>query len=408
LGTPYALEDQIMIVRKSVAGVALALMIGLAWPLGPSAAATEIRDELIARGPVQLYMTPQAGATKALLRMGRVALTGGSAYGTYIGANPATGFAGDFINLMVNGTSKFKVTYTGVVTATSFSPGVTTFADGTAAAPSIANTTDTNTGIYWSAADTLGLTAGGTARATLSTTAMTLIGTVDFTAVGGNITATGGNIAATAGSVSAGTTITSGTGLHATAGGVTADAGNIVATLGNVTASAGNIAATLGSVAAGTTVTAGASVAATTTVTGGTGVIATTGNVTATAGNLVGKRLLGGGTALASGDIALGGGGAGWGSNATKAITGTDLGGIITITTSASDTPAASPTIVLTFKDGTFGAAPYVVASWSSTSTGPVQQWLTTSAATTATFVYNGTPSATTALTYKLNFIVVK
>lgn len=39
--------------------------------------------------------------------------------------------------------------------------GTVTFGAGTAAAPSITNTTDTNTGIYFPAADTLGITTGG-------------------------------------------------------------------------------------------------------------------------------------------------------------------------------------------------------------------------------------------------------
>lgn len=40
--------------------------------------------------------------------------------------------------------------------------GTVTFGAGTAAAPSITNTTDTNTGIYFPAADTLGVTTNGT------------------------------------------------------------------------------------------------------------------------------------------------------------------------------------------------------------------------------------------------------
>lgn len=112
--------------------------------------------------------------------------------------------------------------------------------------------------------------------------AMTTTGAIT---AGTTVTA-GTNIVATAGSILSGTTITAGsalvatttvtagTGVVATTGGVTASAGNIVATLGNITASAGDIAATLGSVAAGTTVTAG------------TGIVATTGDISATTGDV--------------------------------------------------------------------------------------------------------------------------
>ena len=45
--------------------------------------------------------------------------------------------------------------------------GVSSFSDGTAGAPSITNTGDTNCGLYFSAADTLAFTAGGVAQFTL-------------------------------------------------------------------------------------------------------------------------------------------------------------------------------------------------------------------------------------------------
>ena len=45
--------------------------------------------------------------------------------------------------------------------------GVTSFPDGSAGAPSITNTGDTNTGFLWSAADKMQFTAGGTAQVTL-------------------------------------------------------------------------------------------------------------------------------------------------------------------------------------------------------------------------------------------------
>ena len=46
--------------------------------------------------------------------------------------------------------------------------GVTTFADGSAGAPSISNTGDTNNGLFFSAADALTYTSGGTAQVTFA------------------------------------------------------------------------------------------------------------------------------------------------------------------------------------------------------------------------------------------------
>ena len=54
--------------------------------------------------------------------------------------------------------------------------GVVSFADGSAGAPSITNSGDTNTGIFFSAADQVAITTGGTARLTISSTAATFAG----------------------------------------------------------------------------------------------------------------------------------------------------------------------------------------------------------------------------------------
>lgn len=56
--------------------------------------------------------------------------------------------------------------------------GVVSFADGTAGAPSITNTGDANTGIYFSAADEVAISTGGTARLTISSTAATFAGNI--------------------------------------------------------------------------------------------------------------------------------------------------------------------------------------------------------------------------------------
>ena len=69
--------------------------------------------------------------------------------------------------------------------ATSASPvitGVASFPDGSASAPSITNTGDTNTGIFFGAADQVDISVGGTAIASVTSTGL---------GVTGNITATG-------------------------------------------------------------------------------------------------------------------------------------------------------------------------------------------------------------------------
>ena len=69
--------------------------------------------------------------------------------------------------------------------ATSANPvitGVASFPDGSASAPSITNTGDTNTGIFFGAADQVDISVGGTAIASVTSTGL---------GVTGNITATG-------------------------------------------------------------------------------------------------------------------------------------------------------------------------------------------------------------------------
>jgi hypothetical protein len=56
--------------------------------------------------------------------------------------------------------------------------GVGTFADGSNSAPSLTNTGDLNTGLYFPAADEVGLTVGGTQRLNVSATGISVTGTV--------------------------------------------------------------------------------------------------------------------------------------------------------------------------------------------------------------------------------------
>jgi len=68
------------------------------------------------------------------------------------------------LSLQSNGTTIAALTSTGMaVTGTLSASGVTTFAAGTAALPAITTTGDTNTGIFFSAADTIDFTEGGAA-----------------------------------------------------------------------------------------------------------------------------------------------------------------------------------------------------------------------------------------------------
>ena len=64
--------------------------------------------------------------------------------------------------------SGISATATVVTLASPTITGVMSFPDGTAGAPSITNTSDTNCGLYFSAADTLSFTAGGTAQFTMA------------------------------------------------------------------------------------------------------------------------------------------------------------------------------------------------------------------------------------------------
>ncbi len=90
--------------------------------------------------------------------------------------------------------------------------GVADFADGTNSLPSITNTGDLNTGIYFSAADEVAITAGGTQRAR-------------FTSAGAIVT---GAITAST-SIASTTTLTAGNGFTVTTGTVTLPADSVAA-----------------------------------------------------------------------------------------------------------------------------------------------------------------------------------
>ena len=59
--------------------------------------------------------------------------------------------------------------------------GVASFADGSNSAPSITNTGDTNTGIYFGAADTVSVTTGGTKRLDVDSSGIDVVGAITAT-----------------------------------------------------------------------------------------------------------------------------------------------------------------------------------------------------------------------------------
>ena len=67
------------------------------------------------------------------------------------------------------------------VTGTLSTTGVATFAAGTAALPSITTSGDTNTGVYFPAADTVGITTGGAQRGEFSSTGLAVTGALSAT-----------------------------------------------------------------------------------------------------------------------------------------------------------------------------------------------------------------------------------
>lgn len=67
--------------------------------------------------------------------------------------------------------------------------GVASFPDGTAAAPSITNTGDTNTGIYFPAADQVGIAANGVQQVLVTTSGPILNGQLTISSTGGQLLA---------------------------------------------------------------------------------------------------------------------------------------------------------------------------------------------------------------------------
>jgi len=75
--------------------------------------------------------------------------------------------------------------------------GVAAFADGSNTAPSITNTGDANTGIYFGAADTVNVTTGGTKRIEIDSSGLDVTGDVTATTFVGALTGNASGTAAT-------------------------------------------------------------------------------------------------------------------------------------------------------------------------------------------------------------------
>lgn len=135
--------------------------------------------------------TPAAGAFTTLSASGLVTASGATNGFVTDATNGLALFSGDpsqynisrsgtdiqiksasTIGALIAGTRILNVSSTGLaVTGTLSATGVATFSAGTVALPSITTSGDTNTGVYFPAADTVGITAGGTEQVRVNTTA---------------------------------------------------------------------------------------------------------------------------------------------------------------------------------------------------------------------------------------------
>jgi hypothetical protein len=148
------------------------------------------------------------------------------------GAGPTTGVTiikGEAAVCAWNGTDFIKVSnISGPGTFTDLTvTGVASFADGTAALPSITNTGDTNTGIYFPAADTIAFTEGGVESMRIDSSGNVGIGTASPTVKLQVTTASSAALPA-----SSGTTLSAGTLIRL---GSSADAAGGIGTIGLAT-----------------------------------------------------------------------------------------------------------------------------------------------------------------------------
>ena len=112
--------------------------------------------------------------------------TAWSTAGTGFGVNAASGFAGNLLDLQLNGTSNFNVNSTGRVS----------FPLATAALPALYPGADTNTGMWSPAGDTLAWSTNGVERTRIDSLGRLLIGT-DSTSVSASVVIQGNSASPT-------------------------------------------------------------------------------------------------------------------------------------------------------------------------------------------------------------------
>jgi hypothetical protein len=155
--------------------------------------ANNVTALIVSNGYQELYRTTNDATSLAHLLFYRGSGVGASA-GIYTIGDAANGVAS--LGLTISGTTIAAISSTGLaVTGTLSTTGVATFPAGTVALPSITTSGDTNTGVYFPAADTVGVTNGGTERGRFTTTGFAVTGTASATgSITSGTTSTAGSI----------------------------------------------------------------------------------------------------------------------------------------------------------------------------------------------------------------------
>jgi hypothetical protein len=126
------------------------------------------------------------------------------------------------------------------------------------------------------------------------------------------------------------------------------------------------------------------------------------GNSNTDAGRLDGSI----GTAVASGDFALG---VGWGTTATLAVsTGSnDQRGEVTVTSSGTGQAQATATVVLTFKDGAYAGKPFALVNLQDNTQAITDNQPTDVLAATTTLTWKHSVLPVDTKTYTFGYVVV-
>jgi hypothetical protein len=123
---------------------------------------------------VQFIENATSGSQSIIIKQGSgatVTIANGAMKVVYLdGAGSGAAVQDALVDLDLTGTTTaVNITASGTVTTANVTiSGIVSAADGSAGAPSITNTGDTDTGIFFSAADTIAFTVGGTSQITLA------------------------------------------------------------------------------------------------------------------------------------------------------------------------------------------------------------------------------------------------